>query len=155
MAYLLSIPKIALFIKHHAFILPFKIVLLNANIDIFWMSLGPWWHMSIPKNLWSDTILSACHLINKMSSPVLDGKILFYCLYLTKSVFSTTLSVFGYNCFVQDLSPGLDNLSPRFIKCVLAWHSRTQRGYRCYNPSTRKYFVSADVTFFWCSIFPP
>ena len=27
-------------------------------------------------------------------------------------------------------------------------YSRTQRGYRCFHPPTRRYFVSADVTFF-------
>ena len=56
--------------------------------------------------------------------------------------------VFGYTCFVQDISPRLDKLSLRFIKRVFVGYFRTQKGYRCYNPSTKKYFVSADVTFF-------
>ena len=34
-------------------------------------------HMSVPKYLWSDVVLSACHLINRMSSFVLDKKIFF------------------------------------------------------------------------------
>jgi len=40
------------------------------------------------------------------------------------------------------LSLGLDNLSPRSIKCVFVGYFRTQMGYQCYNPS-----VSADVMF--------
>ena len=56
--------------------------------------------------------------------------------------------VFDCTCFVQDLSPGLDKLSPRFIKCVFVGYYRTQKGYQCYNPSIRKYLVSADVIFF-------
>ena len=50
--------------------------------------------------------------------------------------------------FVQDLSPGLDKLSLRFIKCIFVGYSRTQKGYRCFHPPTRRYFVSVDVTFF-------
>jgi len=50
--------------------------------------------------------------------------------------------------FVQDLSPGLDKLYPRSMKCVFVGYYRTQKGYRCYNPSTRKFLVSADVAFF-------
>jgi len=45
-------------------------------------------------------------------------------------------------CFVQNLSPSLDKLSPRSIKYVFVRYSRT------YNPSTKKYYVSADVIFF-------
>jgi len=35
-------------------------------------------HMSVPKYLWSDAVLSACHLINRMPSSVLDKKISFF-----------------------------------------------------------------------------
>ena len=59
-----------------------------------------------------------------------------------------TPRVFGCTCFVQDLSLGLDKLSSRSIKCVFVGYSRTQKGYWCYNPSTRKYLVSADIIFF-------
>ena len=63
-------------------------------------------------------------------------------------LFSLHPKDFGCVAFVQDLSPYLDKLSPRYIKCVFVGYSRTQRGYRCFDPSTRKYFVSTDVTFF-------
>jgi len=58
-----------------------------------------------------------------------------------------TLRVFGHTCFVQDLSPESEKLSPQSIKCVFIGYSRTQKGYQCYDPFTRKYFVT-DVTFF-------
>jgi len=75
-------------------------------------------NMSVLKYLWSDVVLNDCHLINKMPPSVLNGKISFSCLYSNKSVFSITLHVYGCTYFVQDLSPGLDKLSPRSIKCV-------------------------------------
>ncbi|RZB42128.1 Retrovirus-related Pol polyprotein from transposon RE2 [Glycine soja] len=39
-------------------------------------------------------------------------------------------------------------LSARAIKCVFVGYSRLQKGYKCYSPSTRRYYMSADVTFF-------
>ena len=100
-------------------------------------------HMHVPKYLWADAVLSVCHLINRMPSSVLHGKISFSSLYPHRSVFPITSRVFDCTCFVQDLSPSLDKLSPRSIKCV---YSRTQD--MCYNQFTRKYFVFADVSFF-------
>jgi len=103
--------------------------------------------MRVLKYLWSEVVLSACHLINKMSS-VLEGKFPFSYLYPNKSVFFMTPRVFDCTYFVQDLSPELDKLFPRSIKCVFVGYFRTHKRYWCYNPSTEKYFVYVDVTFF-------
>ena len=58
-----------------------------------------------------------------------------------------TPRVFGCTSFVQDLSPRLDKLSPRSIECVFIRYFRTQKEYRCYNPSTIEYLASTDITF--------
>ena len=104
--------------------------------------------MHVPKYLLFNVVLSTCYLINRMLSSVLHGKVLFSCLYPHKSVFFITLRVFCCICCVQDLSIGLDNLSPRSLKCVLVGYSWTLKGYRCYSPSNMKYFISVDITFF-------
>jgi len=75
-------------------------------------------HMNVPKYLWSEAVLSAWHLINRMPSSVLNGKVSFSFLYPTKNPISITPCVFGCMCFVQNLSLGLDKLSSRSIKCV-------------------------------------
>jgi len=48
-----------------------------------------------------------------------------------------TPRIFCCTYFVQDLSPELDKFSPRSIKCIFVGYFRTQKGYWCYNPSTR------------------
>jgi len=45
-----SIPKIELFIRYHVLIHLNKIELLNANIDIFWMSPESWWYIWVFSN---------------------------------------------------------------------------------------------------------
>jgi len=93
-------------------------------------------------------VLSACYLINRMLSSILNEKSPFSCLYANKTPFFMTPCVFRCTYFVQDLSHELDKLSPKSIKCLFVGYSRTQKGYWCYNPSTRKYLVYANVTFF-------
>ena len=75
-------------------------------------------HMHVPKYLLSNAALSAYHLINRMPSSVLTGQVSFSCLYSTKNPFLIAPHVFSCMCFLQDLSPGLDKLSPRSTKCV-------------------------------------
>uniref|UniRef100_A0A2N9HWE0 Integrase catalytic domain-containing protein n=1 Tax=Fagus sylvatica TaxID=28930 RepID=A0A2N9HWE0_FAGSY len=74
--------------------------------------------MNVPKLFWADAVLTAAYLLNRMPSRILKG------------------------------NPNRDKLDPRAHKCIFLGYSRTQKGYRCYSPSLRKHFVSADVTFF-------
>ena len=103
--------------------------------------------MNVPKPFWSNDVLTAAHLINRMSSTPLSGKIPLRRLCLDKELFSLSPKVFGCVAYVQDLSPGLDKLDPRPLQCVFVGYSTTQKGYRYYHLPGRRKFVSADVTF--------
>ena len=50
-------------------------------------------------------------------------------------------------CYVHILGPRSNKLDPRSIKHVFLRYSHTQKGYRCYSPTLRRHFISADVTF--------
>ncbi|RVW45031.1 Retrovirus-related Pol polyprotein from transposon TNT 1-94 [Vitis vinifera] len=58
-----------------------------------------------------------------------------------------TPRVFGCTTFVHVHSQHGDKLYPRAIKRVFLGYSSTQKGYKCYNPSARKFYISIDVTF--------
>jgi len=83
-----------------------------------------------------------------MPSTPLGGEVPLRRLLHDTELFRLSPRVFGCVGFVQDLTPGLDKLCPRTLKCVLVGYSRTQRGYRLYHPTSQKYYVSMDVTFF-------
>ena len=56
--------------------------------------------------------------------------------------------VFGCTCFVRDVRSQVSKLDPKSLKCIFMRYSRVKKGYRCYCPTLRRYFVSTDVAFF-------
>jgi hypothetical protein len=99
-----------------------------------------------PLKFWGDAVLTACYLINCMPSSVLGDKIPQSLLFPQDPLYVVPPRVFGSTCFVHDLTPGRD-------KCVFLGYSRVQKGYQCYCPSTHRFYVSADVTFFEDTMF--
>ncbi|KAK2418425.1 putative mitochondrial protein [Trifolium repens] len=119
--------------KHRHIVDTARTLLLNANV---------------PLKFWGDAVLTANYLINRMPSSVLNDQVPHSLLYPTDPLYVVSPRVFGCTCFVHDLSPGRDKMSARAIKCVFLGYSRVQKGYRCYSPSTHRFYTSADVTFF-------
>ena len=103
--------------------------------------------MQVPKSYWSDAVLTACYLINRMPSTILGGQIPQTVLFPGRPFHSLPPRVFGCTCYVHALDPDQSKLDPRSIKCIFLGYSRTQKGYKCYSPSLRRHFVCADVTF--------
>ena len=99
-----------------------------------------------------DAILTACYLINRMSSRVLNYKTPLNYLqesYPESHMFSSLdLKIFGCLAFVHSHDPHRTKLDPKAYKCIFLGYSATQKGYRCYSFEKRKYFTSLDVTFF-------
>ena len=56
--------------------------------------------------------------------------------------------MFGCTCFIQDVCPHVSKLDPKSLKYIFFGYSRVHKGYRCYYPTLRRYFVSTDVKFF-------
>src|SRR5664279_3304160 len=102
--------------------------------------------MNVPKFLWSEAVMTATYLINRTSSRVLGMKSPSE-LLLGKNDFVVPPKLFGCVCFVRDHRPGVGKLDPKAVKCIFIGYSSGQRGYKCWNPSERRTFVSMDVTF--------
>ena len=57
------------------------------------------------------------------------------------------LKVFGCIAYVHIPDELRTKLDPKAEKCIFIGYSLEQKGYRCYNPITRKIRVSRDVVF--------
>lgn len=55
--------------------------------------------------------------------------------------------MFGCIAFVHVHSHNRSKLDPRARNCVFIRYSPKQKGYKCYDTTTKKVFVSRDVTF--------
>lgn len=55
---------------------------------------------------------------------------------------------FGCTVFVHNTDQNRSKLDPRAKKCVFVGYAPTKKGYKCYDPISKKLFVSMDVTFF-------
>jgi hypothetical protein len=101
----------------------------------------------LPLRFWGNVVLTANYLINRMPSS-LDNKVPHSLLFPDEPLYKVSPRIFGSTCFVHDLTPGLDKLKARAIKCIFLGYSREQKGYQSYSPSTHRFYISADVTFF-------
>jgi hypothetical protein len=102
--------------------------------------------INVPKYLWSEAVMTATYLINRMPSRILGMKSPAE-LLLGTSDFKVPPRVFGCVFFVKDHRPMVGKLDPKAIKCIFVGYASTQKGYKCWDPIGRRLFVSMDVTF--------
>ena len=69
-------------------------------------------------------------------------------LFPNNSLFPIKFKVFGCTCFVRDVRTQVSKLDPKSLKCIVLRYSCVQKGYKCYCPTLRHYFVFVDVALF-------
>ena len=74
--------------------------------------------MKVPKQFWADAISTACFLINRMPSTVLNDQIPYSILFPKKSLFPVEPRIFGSTCYVRDVRPSVTKLDPKALKFV-------------------------------------
>jgi len=115
---------------------------------------------SVPKHYWGEAVLTATHIINRLPTRVLNHQspmgVLshFYpCLTITHHL---APRIFGCVSNVHIHGQTQGKLDHRALKTIFVGYSSTQKGYKCYHPSTRKFNILGDVTFYEpTSFFPP
>ncbi|XP_078427688.1 DENN (AEX-3) domain-containing protein isoform X1 [Wolffia australiana] len=102
-----------------------------------------------PKQYWSEAVATATHLINRTASRTLNFSAP---IDLMSSEFPhlclrTNLPAKIFGCIVYVHAHHAGKLDPRALKCLLLGYSSTQKGYRCYHPSSKRLYVTADASF--------
>ncbi|KAL1220949.1 Retrovirus-related Pol polyprotein from transposon RE1 [Cardamine amara subsp. amara] len=101
---------------------------------------------NVPKQYWGDAVMTACYLINRLPTVSLGSVSPYEVLNKTKPSVDH-LRVFGCICYVFIPDALRNKLEPKSIKCVFVGYSPTQKGYKCYNPTSKWVHISREVKF--------
>lgn len=105
---------------------------------------------SVPKQFWADAVIHAIYLMNRMPSRTLDFHTPLEALahhVPLSSIVNLTLRIFGCVAYVHLHKNQRSKLDPCALRCVFLGFAPYQKGYRCYHPPTRRFYVTMDVTF--------
>ncbi|KAJ0752905.1 putative RNA-directed DNA polymerase [Helianthus annuus] len=101
---------------------------------------------NLPLRYWSDCVLTAVYLINRLPSSVLSGRSPYEVVYGFKPSL-VHLRNFGCLCFSTILNES-DKLAYHADKCVLVGYSNVKKGYKLLCLDNKKVFYSRDVKFY-------
>ncbi|KAJ0536362.1 putative RNA-directed DNA polymerase [Helianthus annuus] len=100
----------------------------------------------LPLKFWSDCVLTAVYIINRLPSSVLSGKSPYELMFSFKPSLSHFRN-FGCLCFSTILNEP-DKFAYHADKCVLIGYSNVKKGYKLWSLDTNKVFYSRDVKFY-------
>ena len=104
-------------------------------------------YTSVPKRHWSDAVMTASYLINRTPTKILNDQSPFEVLNKSKPVLEH-LRIFGCVCYVLVSGEMRNKLEEKSTKAMMIGYSTSQKGYKCFDPNTRRVLVSREVKFF-------
>jgi hypothetical protein len=100
----------------------------------------------LPLQFWSDCILSAAHIINRIPTPLLSNKSSYQLLFSKVPSYSH-LKVFGCLVYVSTLSRNRTKFDPRATPCIFIGYPHNMKGYKFYNLQTQSVIISRNAVF--------
>jgi hypothetical protein len=98
------------------------------------------------KEFWAETVGTACYLVNRSPSSVLDDKTPQE-VWTGKEPSLTHLKVFGCDAYVHVPKENKSKLDKKDEKCIFIEYKYGLKGYNIWNPETKKVVYSRDVVF--------
>jgi hypothetical protein len=109
-------------------------------------------HAGAPLTFWPDALSTATYLLNRRPCRTRRNATP-YELLLGCSPDYTHLRVFGCLCYPNMAATMPHKLAPRSAPCIFLGYPANTKGYRCYNPETRRVLTSRHV-YFEETVFP-
>ncbi|RVW36954.1 Retrovirus-related Pol polyprotein from transposon RE1 [Vitis vinifera] len=97
-----------------------------------------------PLFLWVKAFSTAVYLINRLPSSALNSETPYFALHGTHPNY-TSLRVFGSKCFPYTWDTRQHKFDPKTILCIFVGYSDKHKGYKCFHPSSKKFFISRHV----------
>jgi histone deacetylase 1/2 len=101
---------------------------------------------SLPSHFWVEALYTANHLLNLRPSRDIHNNTPHFLLYGTHPTYDH-LRTFGCLCFPNLSSIAVHKLEPRSTRCAFLGYPREQKGYRCYDLTSRRVIISRHVVF--------
>ncbi|GJQ93956.1 putative RNA-directed DNA polymerase [Tanacetum coccineum] len=105
----------------------------------------------LPLNMWTESILTATYLINRLPTAVLAGKSPYELVYNSEPSL-LHLRTFGCLCFSTVLNE-TDKFASKSEKCVFVGYAFDKKGYKLFSLDNKKFLFSRDVKFYE-TVFP-
>ena len=100
----------------------------------------------LPKSYWAEAANTIVYLMNRCTTSGVHNVTPCEKFYGKKPDLSH-VRIFGSIAYVHIPDEKRQKLNPKSEKCILVGYSLEQKGYKCFNPSTKKVRVSRDVVF--------
>ena len=101
---------------------------------------------STPSQFWGEATLTTVYTINRCPSPIVQNQTLYDLLFGCSPSYDL-LRVFGCVCFVLLHDHERNKLQSRSRLCCFLGNGIGQKGYRCYDPISKRLRVSRHVVF--------
>ena len=101
---------------------------------------------SLPETCWVHAFHMATFLINRTSTPILNGYSPFQVLF-HRSLDLSLIKTFGCLCFPHLTAYTKHKLEPRSIPYVFLSYAANHKGYKCFHVPTRRLYISRHVIF--------
>ncbi|GJY60874.1 zinc finger, CCHC-type containing protein [Tanacetum coccineum] len=101
---------------------------------------------NLPKNLWGEALLTACHVSNRIIAKKL--KVSPYEIWKGRKPNISYFRVWGCLAYYKVPLPNTSKLGPRGLKSVFVGYAKDSKSYRCLDLDSNVIVESRDVDFF-------